>query len=85
MFLVAVGDSEQVAVYRGQFRYDKKSQSLTAEVLERTRFEQTPVMKQALFPTRPDPDEHPDDELDASSPRLGQFVLNDSAQVILGS
>lgn len=82
MFVVAVGDSEQVAVYRGRFQYDEKRQWLTTEVLERTRFAPTPVMEQALFP-RTGEDEEPDEVADAVSPRLGQFVLDESAQVLL--
>ncbi|HYO73249.1 MAG TPA: hypothetical protein VEU33_45010 [Archangium sp.] len=80
MFVVAVGDSEQVAVYRGQIRYAKERQSLTAEVLERTRFASTPVMEQALFSGTWDVDA----EAHASIPRLGQFVLDESAQGLLG-
>jgi hypothetical protein len=80
MFVVAVGDSEQVAVYRGQFRYAKERRSLTAEVLERTRFASTPVMEQALFSGTLAVDA----EADASIPRLGQFVLDESAQGFLG-
>lgn len=82
MFVVAVGDSEQVAVYRGRFQYDEKRQWLTAEVLERTRFAPMPVMDQAVFP-RSWEDEGPDEEADAASPPLGQFVLDESAQVLL--
>jgi len=82
MFVVTIGDSEQVAVYRGQFQHDEKRQWLTAEVLERTRFAPTPVMEQALFP-RSLEEEEPDELADAASPRLGQFVLDESAQVLL--
>ncbi len=83
-FVAAVGDSEQVAVYRGRFQHDKKRQWLTAEVLERTRFAPTPVMEQALFPRSSwDEEEEPDALADAVSPRLGQFVLDESAQVLL--
>lgn len=76
MFVFVVGDSEQIAVYRGQFTYDKKHQSLTEEVLERTRFESAPMLEQALFRSA-----EPED--DASSPRLGQFVLDASAQSLM--
>jgi hypothetical protein len=79
MFVFVVGDSEQIAVYRGQFKYDKEHQSLTEEVLERTRFESAPMLEQALFPSAGTAD--PED--DASSPRLGQFVLDASAQSLM--
>lgn len=79
MFVFVVGDSEQIAVYRGQFKYDKEHQSLTEEVLERTRFESAPILEQALFPSAGTAD--PED--DASSPRLGQFVLDASAQSLM--
>lgn len=82
MFVVAIGDSEQIAVYRGRFQHDEKRQWLTTEVLERTRFAPTPVMEQTLFPSTAE-EEEPDALADAASPRLGQFVLDESAQVLL--
>ncbi|WP_241758854.1 hypothetical protein [Pyxidicoccus parkwayensis] len=79
-FVVAVGDAEQVVVYRGRFQYDKKRQWLTEEVQERTRFESTDsVLKQALFSGI-----EAIDTDDTSVPRLGQFALDASAQVLLG-
>jgi hypothetical protein len=83
MFVVAIGDSEQIAVYRGRFQHAKERQWLTAEVLERTRFAPTPVMEQTLFPSTGEDGEQPDAVADAASPRLGQFVLDESAQALL--
>jgi hypothetical protein len=83
MFVVAIGDAEQIAVYRGRFQHDEKRQWLTAEVLERTRFAPTPVMEQTLFPSTGEDGEQPDAVADAASPRLGQFVLDESAQALL--
>jgi hypothetical protein len=78
-FVVAVGDAEQVIVYRGRFQYDQKRQSLTEEVQERTRFESTEsVLVQALFDGI-----EADDPEDTTVPRLGQFVLDASAQALL--
>lgn len=78
-FVVAVGDAEQVVVYRGRFEYDKKRQLLTEEVQERTRLESTdPVLVQALFSGIEAADTD-----DTALPRLGQFVLDASAQALL--
>jgi hypothetical protein len=78
-FVVVVGDAEQVVVYRGRFQYDKKRQWLTEEVQERTRFESTEsVWVQALFDGI-----EADDPEDTTVPRLGQFVLDASAQALL--
>ncbi|ADO70785.1 hypothetical protein [Stigmatella aurantiaca] len=80
MFVAAFGDSEQVAVYRGRFRYARESQLLTVEVLERTRFSPTPVLDQALFEAT----EEDDLGADTGGPRLGEFVLDAPAQNLLG-
>ncbi|MCY1021372.1 hypothetical protein [Pyxidicoccus sp. MSG2] len=78
-FVVAVGDAEKVVVYRGRFQYDKKRKWLTEEVQERTRFESTDsVLEQALFTGI-----EADDTDDTAVPRLGQFVLDESAQGLL--
>ncbi|MDY7226722.1 SH3 domain-containing protein [Hyalangium rubrum] len=77
LFVTAIGSGENVAVYRGNYRYNKKSETLTGEVFERTRFATTPVMEKALFAgITPTAD---DDRL----PTLGQYVLDESSQTLL--
>jgi hypothetical protein len=80
-FVLAIGDAEQVAVYRGRFRFDKEDKVLKEVVQERTSFTSTPVMDQALFPDL----EADDTEDDSTSPRLGQFVLDGTSQSLLGA
>lgn len=76
-FVAAISDGENMALYRGSFRYDKRKGVLTGEVFERTRFTASPVLEKALFAgiaRTPD-----DDLLDP----LGQYVLDESSEALL--
>ncbi len=48
LFVVALGNAERVAVYRGRYNINK-THVLTGEVLESTGFATTPVLEKALF------------------------------------
>lgn len=78
-FVAVIGNSEQVAVYRGRFQLDKLNHVVIEEVLERTLFTPTPVLEQALFSGAGVSKA----EDSASSPRLGEFVLEAPAQNLM--
>ncbi|MFL5351895.1 hypothetical protein [Archangium sp.] len=80
-FVLAIGDAEQIFVYRGRFRFDTEDKTLTEVVMERTRFASTPVVDQALFPGI----ETDDTEAGSTSPRLGELVLDGASQAVLGT
>ncbi|HLL04120.1 MAG TPA: hypothetical protein VK539_26275 [Myxococcaceae bacterium] len=82
LFLAFVENPEEAAIYRGRFRYAKKSQLVTVEVLERTRFALTPVLERALAHT--DWVTTDEDASDTLGPRFGQFALDAPAQNLLG-
>jgi hypothetical protein len=76
-FVIAIGSGENVALYRGNYRFNKQAQRFTGEVHERTRFTTTPVMDKALFASA---------KLTLDDRRLvpfGKNVLDESSQAIL--
>ncbi|HEX8698316.1 MAG TPA: SH3 domain-containing protein [Myxococcaceae bacterium] len=78
-FVAASSNGENVAIYRGAYRYSKKPHRVVGEVHERSTFASTPVMEKALFTgakTTPD---------DARLSPLGKYVLDESAQALLDS
>lgn len=77
LFVVALGNGENITVYRGKYRLDKKTRVLTGEALEQVSFSASPVMEKALFAGI---EKHRSDKWSLSS---GQFILDESSQAIL--
>ncbi|WNG49010.1 SH3 domain-containing protein [Archangium minus] len=76
LFVVALGNAERVAVYRGRYKIDK-AQVLTGEILESTGFATTSVMEKALFfDIKPSPSGRGD-------LAFGRFALDDASHAIL--
>ncbi|QRK07933.1 SH3 domain-containing protein [Archangium violaceum] len=76
LFVVAIGSTERVAVYRGRYKINKVHE-LTGEVLESAGFTATPVMEKALF-SGIKPRDSGNWDL-----ALGQFTLDETSHAIL--
>ncbi|MCY1073142.1 SH3 domain-containing protein [Archangium lansingense] len=77
LFVVALGQAENVVVYRGKYKVDKKTEVLTGTVLDRSSAASTPVLDKALFQGvemfRPEREDLP----------FGQYILDEASQALL--
>ncbi|WNG46706.1 SH3 domain-containing protein [Archangium minus] len=77
LFVVTFANAENVFVYRGKYKLNKKTEILSGEVLEQVSFSVSPVMEKSIFLGI---DKARDDKWDLP---VGQFVLDNASQALL--